>query len=103
MDFNEIMTKKVKDKIQEQVNKDFEELQKCFLDFISKYSMDGTCKDWELIKEYTIKSLSENRKNFIMFPELTDYLFEKEAKNLINKVLSMQYDMRTVIPADSWA
>ena len=90
MDINEILGKKIKEKIHTRVNNDFQKLAAGFHDFIRKYSCDGSAADFERIKEYTLKSLKEAKgfnSGFIMFPELEGYLFRKEAARITNKLL----------------
>jgi len=82
MDFNEVMTEKINRKIKKQINNDFRFLRDTFLEFVNKYH----CGDYDRIKEYTLKSLSEGDE-FIMFPELQKFLFKREVENMINKVL----------------
>lgn len=92
MDFNEIMTKEINQKIKEQVNKDFQVLRNAFRKFTEKYSCHGFVKEIELIREYAIKSLPEGNGEFIMFPELQDFLFKREAENVMYQILYPQYD-----------
>lgn len=93
MDFNEVMTKEINQKIQSQVNRDYAILLDAFAKFIRKYRCRGTVGDFERIKEYTLKSLKEDSDAFIMFPELRNYLFEKEASKVVAEVLYSQDDL----------
>ena len=86
MDFNEVMTEKINRKIKKQINNDFRFLRDTFLEFVNKYHCVETVGDYDRIKEYTLKSLSEGNE-FIMFPELQESLFKREVENMINKVL----------------
>jgi hypothetical protein len=85
MDFNEVMTKEINRKIKKQVDNDFRFLRDIFLEFVNKYHCVEV-GDYDRIKEYTLKSLSEGNE-FIMFPELREFLFKREVENMINKVL----------------
>ena len=86
MDFNEVMTKEINRKIKKQVDNDFRFLRDTFLEFVNKYHCVEIVGDYDRIKEYTLKSLSEGNE-FIMFPELQEFLFKREVENMINKVL----------------
>lgn len=90
MDFNGIITNRIKEKNYTRVNNDFQKLAACFRNFILKYSCDGSAADFVRIKEYTLKSLKESKGHsgdFIMFPELEGYLFKKESTRITNQLL----------------
>lgn len=86
MDFNQIITDRINEKIEQQVNDDFRILKEAFTAFLRKYENHYLPFCLKL-KEYTIKSLAENNHEFIMFPELQEELFRKEAHRLINEIL----------------
>ena len=108
MDINEILGKKIKEKIHTRVNNDFQKLAAGFHDFIRKYSCGGSAADFGRIKEYTLKSLKESKGHsgdFIMFPELEDYLFRKEASKVVNVLLyppnDHNHEDTSIIPNDN--
>ncbi|MFO7296375.1 MAG: hypothetical protein C0P72_010180, partial [Clostridia bacterium] len=84
MDFNQIMTNRINEKIEQQVNEDFAILKEAFKRFIKKY--DNPHIPFYKLKEHTIKSLESSFDRFIMFPELQEELFKEEANRLIGKL-----------------
>lgn len=90
MDFNEVMTKEINRKIKKQVDNDFRFLRDAFFEFVNKYSCDGTVGDYDRIKEYTLKSLSGGNE-FIIFPELQEFLFKREAEIMSRDILSKAF------------
>lgn len=91
MDFNEVMTKEINREIKKQVDNDFRFLRDVFLEFVKKYRCAGTVGDYKRIKEYTIKSLSEGNDEFIIFPELQEFLFKREAEIISRDILSKAF------------
>ena len=87
--FDTIITNEIKKKIAKKVNKDYRELRDAFWEFIHKYGIGGTVGDFKKTKEYTLQSLSiENNHEFIMFPELEEFLFKQECTKLIDSIMA---------------